>query len=160
MDTSSKIVDLQTLTSAVNKWKADGEKVVFSNGCFDIMHLGHVDYLEKARNLGDRLVIGLNTDASVSGLKGPERPIVNEYARARMLAALEFVDAVVLFSDETPYNLIQTILPDILVKGSDYTLESIVGADIVIKNGGKVEFIDLVNGFSTTKIINKIKGLN
>jgi D-glycero-beta-D-manno-heptose 1-phosphate adenylyltransferase len=159
MNTSSKIVDLETLTSKVNAWKSEGEKVVFSNGCFDIMHLGHVDYLEKARNLGDRLVIGLNTDASVRGLKGSERPIVDEYARARMLAALEFVDAVVLFSEETPYNLIRTILPDILVKGSDYTLESIVGADIVIKNGGKVEFIDLVNGFSTTKIINKIKGL-
>jgi D-glycero-beta-D-manno-heptose 1-phosphate adenylyltransferase len=159
MNTSSKIVDLETLKSIVNKWKAAGEKVVFSNGCFDIMHLGHVDYLEKSRNLGDKLVIGLNTDASVRGLKGTERPIVEEYARARMLAALEFVDAVVLFGDETPYNLIMTILPDILVKGSDYTLESIVGADIVIKNGGKVEFIDLVNGFSTTKIINKIKGL-
>jgi rfaE bifunctional protein nucleotidyltransferase chain/domain len=96
----------------------------------------------------------------VRGLKGTERPIVHEYARARMLAALEFVDAVVLFNDETPYNLIQTILPDILVKGSDYTLENIVGADIVMKNNGKVEFIDLVDGFSTTKIINKIKGLN
>jgi D-glycero-beta-D-manno-heptose 1-phosphate adenylyltransferase len=160
MNTASKIVDLESLKKQVEAWKSSGEKIVFSNGCFDIMHLGHVDYLEKARNLGDRLVVGLNTDQSVRGLKGTERPVVPEYARARMLASLEFVDAVVLFDDETPYNLIRTILPDILVKGSDYTLENIIGADIVMENNGKVEFIDLVDGFSTTKIINKIKGLN
>ncbi|HYG40496.1 MAG TPA: D-glycero-beta-D-manno-heptose 1-phosphate adenylyltransferase [Cytophagales bacterium] len=160
MNTATKIVEKEVLLQKVKDWKLAGEKIVFSNGCFDIMHLGHVDYLEKARNLGDRLIVGLNTDNSVKGLKGEARPIVPEYARARMLAALEFVDAVILFGEETPYNLIKTILPDILVKGSDYTLESVVGADIVMTNNGKVEFIDLVNGFSTTKIINRIKNLN
>ena len=159
MNTASKILDLQELTQQVNKWKSELQKVVFTNGCFDIMHLGHIDYLEKARNLGNKLVVGLNTDKSVQGLKGTERPIVPEYARARMLASLQFVDAVILFDDETPYNLIKTILPDILVKGNDYTLETIIGADVVMENNGKVEFITLVDGFSTTKIINKIKSL-
>lgn len=160
MNTAAKIVDKDGLLDRVKEWKETGQKIVFSNGCFDIMHLGHVDYLEKARNLGDKLIVGLNTDKSVRRLKGEERPIVPEYARARMLAALEFVDAVIFFEEETPYNLIQTILPDILVKGSDYTIESIIGADIVLKKNGKVEFIDLIEGFSTTKIINKIKSLN
>ena len=133
-----------------------GDKVVFTNGCFDILHLGHIDYLEKAKALGDQLVIGLNSDASVKQLKGETRPVNEEFARARMLAALGFVDAVCVFGEETPKELIEFILPDVLVKGGDYTVNTIVGADAVMKNGGKVLTIDLVEGFSTTNIIEKL----
>lgn len=157
MPTADKIVQLTEAQKRINTWKKSGEKVVFTNGCFDIIHLGHIDYLEKAGLKGDRLVIGLNTDASVSQLKGTSRPINNEVARARLLAALEFVDAIVLFSDPTPLKLIEALRPDILIKGSDYLTENIVGADFVIKNGGKVETIDLVEGYSTSNIIDKIK---
>lgn len=156
MNTADKIVLLPQLLEQVNAWKSEGEKIVFTNGCFDILHLGHVDYLEKARQQGDRMVLGLNTDASVNKLK-PGRPIVNEYSRARLMAALSFVDAVILFGEETPYELINAIKPDILVKGDDYTIENIVGSDIVIGNGGEVKTIPLVKGYSTTSIINKIK---
>ncbi|MBB6461634.1 D-glycero-beta-D-manno-heptose 1-phosphate adenylyltransferase [Flammeovirga kamogawensis] len=149
-----------TLENAVNQralWKENGEKVVFTNGCFDIVHLGHVDYLEQARNQGSKLILGLNTDASVKRLKGNERPINNEYARARLLAAFEFIDMVILFEDDTPLDLINSLLPDILVKGADYTVENIVGAKEVMNNGGKVETITLVEGFSTSSIIEKIR---
>lgn len=138
-------------------WSDSGDQVVFTNGCFDILHLGHIDYLEKARNLGTKLIVALNTDTSVSKLKGPERPINNELARGRMLAALAFTDMIVYFSEDTPYKIISQLKPDILVKGSDYLTENIVGSDIVIKNGGQVLTIDLVEGFSTSKIIEKIK---
>lgn len=138
-------------------WQAEGKKIVFTNGCFDIVHLGHIDYLEKARALGQKLVLGLNTDASVSKLKGPLRPVVNEYARARLMAALEFVDAVILFGEPTPLELIQTICPDILVKGDDYTPQNIVGADFVVERGGEVLTIALVQGYSTSLLIEKIK---
>ncbi|TAH05698.1 MAG: D-glycero-beta-D-manno-heptose 1-phosphate adenylyltransferase, partial [Runella slithyformis] len=143
----------------VRAWQAEGQQVVFTNGCFDIVHLGHIDYLEKARALGNKLVLGLNTDASVNRLKGPTRPVVNEYARARMMAAFAFVDAVILFDEPTPLALIQTICPDILVKGDDYAAQDIVGADFVISNGGEVKTISLVAGYSTTALINKIKNL-
>lgn len=152
-----KIKSREEAESLVRQWKDQGLEVVFTNGCFDIVHVGHVDYLEKARQLGDKLVVGLNTDASVSKLKGVGRPVVPESARARLLAALSFVDMVVFFSEETPKKLITTLLPDILVKGKDYAIDQIVGADIVIEYGGKVETIDLVDGFSTTNIIEKIK---
>lgn len=154
---SNKIVAQSDLKTLVVKWQTEGEKVVFSNGCFDILHLGHIDYLEKARTLGSRLVIGLNTDASVKLLKGQNRPINDELARARMLAALQFVDGVTIFNEETPEKLIEYLLPDVLVKGNDYSLESIVGAKAVLKNGGEVKTIDLVDGYSTTGIIEKIK---
>jgi len=140
----------------IQQWKSEGKKVVFTNGCFDIVHLGHLDYLEKARALGHKLVVGLNTDASITRLKGETRPIIPEVARARMLAALEFVDAVVLFADDTPLALIQTLLPSILTKGNDYSVENIVGAKEVIDNGGSVETIELVEGYSTSNIIQKI----
>jgi len=140
----------------IQQWKSEGKKVVFTNGCFDIVHLGHLDYLEKARALGHKLVVGLNTDASITRLKGETRPIIPEVARARMLAALEFVDAVVLFADDTPLALIQTLLPSILTKGNDYSVENIVGAKEVIDNGGSVETIELVDGYSTSNIIQKI----
>ena len=141
----------------MSSWKLNGEKIVFTNGCFDIVHLGHIDYLEKASGFADRMILGLNTDSSVSALKGPSRPINNEYSRARLLAALGFVDAVVFFDDETPYHLISKVLPDVLVKGKDYEVSNIVGADLVLANGGSVETIQLIEGYSTTNIISKIK---
>jgi len=155
--TRNKILTQEGLKAQMLKWKNLGEKVVFSNGCFDILHLGHIDYLEKARNLGSKLIIGLNDDNSVKRLKGSERPINDENARARMLSALSFVDAVVLFSEDTPKDLITYLIPDILVKGSDYNLSNIVGADIVLANGGEVKTIDLVEGYSTTNLIQKLK---
>lgn len=157
MSTAEKILDLQKLIPIRNQWKKSGDKVVFTNGCFDILHLGHVDYLEKASQKGNKLIVALNTDASVKELKGENRPINDEYARARLLAALAFVDAVILFSEPTPEALIKQLIPDVLVKGNDYKISNIVGAEFVMQNGGKVETIDLVNGYSTTNIINKIK---
>jgi len=157
LNTEEKIVTESNAIDIVSEWKMSGKNVVFTNGCFDILHLGHIDYLEKARNLGDKLVLGLNTDASVGRIKGPLRPIVHQESRSRVMAALEFVDLVVFFDTETPYNLIKNLLPDILVKGNDYLAENIVGSDVVIANGGKVQTIPLVEGFSTTSIINKIK---
>ncbi|MDH5367906.1 MAG: D-glycero-beta-D-manno-heptose 1-phosphate adenylyltransferase [Cyclobacteriaceae bacterium] len=156
--TADKIFSQEELANKVKYWQNEGLKVVFSNGCFDILHLGHIDYLEKARFKGDKLVIGLNADSSVKEIKGENRPINNEFARARMLSALEFVDGVTLFSEDTPLRLIELLVPNILVKGSDYLAENIVGAKVVLKNGGTVETIDLVDGFSTTNLINKIKG--
>ena len=160
MNTSDKIQNLEPLTRQVNRWKAEGLKVVFTNGCFDIVHLGHIDYLEKARNKGDKLVVGVNTDDSVRRLKGEQRPIITEYPRARMIAAFDFVDAVVLFNDDTPLRLIETLNPDILTKGSDYSIENIVGADFVLSQGGRVETLDLVAGYSTSGIIEKILNLH
>lgn len=158
MKTSDKILTKEQLSAKLPEWKKEG-KVVFTNGCFDILHLGHVDYLEKARNLGQKMIVGLNTDASVQRLKGPARPICNELSRARVMASLAFVDAVILFDEETPFELINYLKPDILVKGNDYTIENIVGADVVMKNGGSVETVPLVNGYSTTNVIEKIKQL-
>jgi len=155
--TAQKIFSQEALAQQVKKWQAQGEKVVFTNGCFDIVHLGHIDYLEKARALGDRLVVGINSDASVKRLKGKNRPVIEEYARLRMIAAMAFVDAVCLFDEDTPKSLIEKISPDILTKGNDYTPENIVGADFVVAKGGEVKTIDLVEGFSTSKIIDKIK---
>lgn len=154
MSTADKILSIDVLIEKRQNWK--DQEVVFTNGCFDILHLGHVDYLEKAASKGDKLIVALNTDASVSKLKGPTRPINTEQARARIIAALSFVDAVVLFSEDTPLSLIKQLIPDILVKGKDYNIDNIVGADIVMENGGKVETIELVDGYSTTNIINKI----
>ncbi|NLR94235.1 MULTISPECIES: D-glycero-beta-D-manno-heptose 1-phosphate adenylyltransferase [Flammeovirga] len=152
-----KIVDLNKALQIRKEWKNNNEKVVFTNGCFDIVHLGHVDYLEQARLKGSKMILGLNTDASVKRLKGDERPINNEYARARLLAAFEFIDMVILFGDDTPLDLISTLLPDVLVKGADYTIDNIVGAKEVLENGGSVETIELVEGFSTSSIIDKIR---
>ncbi len=152
-----KIKALPQARKKMAEWKAKGERVVFTNGCFDILHLGHIDYLEKARNLGDRLVVGLNSDSSVSGFKGPGRPIQDENSRARILAALQFTDMIVLFSESTPLALISELLPDVLVKGSDYLAENIVGSDVVRKHGGEVKTIDFVDGYSTSRIVEKIK---
>ncbi len=152
-----KILNQEGLKSKIAYWKFKGVRVVFTNGCFDIIHLGHVDYLSKAKDLGDILIIGLNTDSSVSRIKGPTRPVNNETARANILASFNFVDAIVLFDEETPYELINKVKPDILVKGSDYNPEDIVGNDIVKKSGGKIETIDFLEGYSTSLVIEKLK---
>lgn len=155
--TESKILSREETKKQVERWQQEGKKIVFTNGCFDIVHLGHIDYLEKAQKLGDKLVLGLNTDASVQRLKGETRPVINQYARARMMSAMSFVDAVVLFDEETPEELIKTLCPNILVKGDDYSLANIIGADFVIGSGGEVKTISLVKGYSTSAIIEKIK---
>jgi len=154
---ADKISDLATAMKIVLQWKAEGKKVVFTNGCFDILHLGHVDYLEKAKALGDKLVLGLNTDDSVSRFKGPQRPIQDQNSRAHILASLQFIDMVVFFNEDTPFELISALIPNILVKGSDYLAENIVGADVVKSNGGEVKTISFVPGYSTTRIVDKIK---
>jgi len=146
------------LAKQVTSWQLHNEKVVFTNGCFDILHLGHIDYLTKAADLGDRLIIAVNTDASVSSLKGPSRPIIDEETRAMKLASLVFVDAVILFGEETPLKLITEVRPNILVKGGDYTIDTIVGASEVQDNGGEVVVIPFLEGHSTTSIVNKITG--
>jgi len=155
--TATKIVTLSEAKLRVKEWQNKKQQVVFTNGCFDLIHLGHVDYLEKARMLGDKLVIGLNSDDSVSRFKGPERPLQDQVSRARVLAAMQFVDLVVFFNEDTPLNLITGLLPNVLVKGSDYLADNIVGADVVKKNGGVVKTIDFVPGYSTTRIVEKIK---
>jgi rfaE bifunctional protein nucleotidyltransferase chain/domain len=157
MTSADKIFTPETLAPELQKWRAEGKQIVFTNGCFDLLHLGHVDYLEKARALGDKLVVGLNTDASVKRLKGEERPLQDEMARTRIMASLLFVDAVVLFNEDTPYNLIKFVQPDILVKGDDYAPDTIVGADIVKARGGEVKTVTLVKGYSTTNIVGKIR---
>lgn len=131
------------------------KKIVFTNGCFDILHLGHVHYLSAAKDLGDILVIGLNSDDSVKRLKGENRPINTQYARALLLAALQFVDFVIVFDEDTPLNLIQQITPHVLVKGGDYKIEDVVGVDWVMAHGGKVEIVDFVEGYSSTNLIKK-----
>lgn len=156
-ESARKIVTIQEAKTQVSEWQRAGSRVVFTNGCFDLIHLGHVDYLEKARMLGDKLVIGLNSDDSVSRFKGPERPLQDQISRARVLAAMQFIDLVVFFNEDTPLNLITELLPDILVKGSDYLADNIVGANVVKKNGGVVKTIDFVPGYSTTRIVEKIK---
>ncbi len=152
-----KIVGIAEAKKLVKTWQQAGDQVVFTNGCFDLIHLGHVDYLEKARLLGDKLVLGLNTDDSVSRFKGPERPLQDQSSRARVLAAMQFVDLVVFFNEDTPLELISGLLLNILVKGSDYLTENIVGADVVKRAGGVVKTIDFVPGYSTTRIVEKIK---
>lgn len=147
----------ETLSSQAQRWTAKEEKIVFTNGCFDLIHMGHIDYLAKAADLGDRLVIGLNTDASVSAIKGPHRPIKDEASRAMVMAALSFVDAVVLFGEDTPYDLIKLLQPDVLVKGADYKVEDIVGYDVLMAKGGEVKTLEYLPGYSTSALEAKIR---
>jgi len=155
---SEKLFSEEALQAFVSDCKKQNKKIVFTNGCFDILHRGHVEYLAHARDLGDVLILGLNTDESVKRQgKSPERPINKEDTRAIILASLSCVDAIVLFNEDTPYNLIKLVQPDVLVKGNDYKAEDIVGYDIVTEAGGKVITIQLVDGFSTTKLIEKMK---
>ena len=153
----SKIVDINNIEPLLTYWNLKSQKIVFTNGCFDILHRGHVEYLAQAANHGDVLVIGLNTDSSVKRLKGDTRPVQDEYARAMLMASLHFVNAVILFDEDTPYELIKKVQPDVLVKGSDYKVEDIVGYDIVKAKGGEIVTIDFIEGYSTSSIIEKLK---
>ena len=156
---NSKIYNLDILTTKVDQWKKNGNKIVFTNGCFDIIHRGHIELLASTADLGDKLIVGLNSDISIQKLKGKDRPIVDEESRAILLSALSFVDAIVLFSEDTPLKIISTLLPNVLAKGGDYEIETIIGNEIVQKNGGKVKLVSFLNGFSSTNIIEKIKNL-
>ena len=153
----SKIIDINNVEPLLTYWNLKNQKIVFTNGCFDILHRGHVEYLARAANHGDVLVVGLNADNSVRRIKGDSRPVQDEYARAILLASLSFVSAVIMFDEDTPYELIKKIQPDVLVKGSDYKVEDIVGYDIVKAKGGEVVTINFIDGYSTTSIIEKLK---
>lgn len=154
----SKILRDTDIGRMLAYWKFKNYRVVFTNGCFDIMHMGHVDYLARAADLGEVFVVGLNTDKSVRSIKGPGRPLQDEASRSLLLASLSFVRAVILFDQDTPVELITRVKPDILVKGNDYKPEEIVGADIVTSQGGKVMTLDIVKGYSTTNIVKKSSG--
>jgi D-beta-D-heptose 7-phosphate kinase/D-beta-D-heptose 1-phosphate adenosyltransferase len=156
MKAPDKILDLPHLLVRLAEWRASGDRIVFTNGCFDILHVGHITLLEQCREFGDKVIIGLNSDASVRQLKGPTRPLVSESERARVLAALGATDAVIIFDQPTPLELIQAVRPDVLVKGGDYSASTIVGADDVVTWGGRVEIVPTVNGASTTNTIRKM----
>lgn len=152
-----KIFSLDGLMHQVKRWRLHNKKIVFTNGVFDILHEGHIASLSEAASYGHVLIVGVNTDASVKRLKGESRPVNNENSRALLLASLLMTDAVILFEEDTPLNLIATILPDVLVKGGDYTIDQIVGAKEVMANGGEVKIVPILEGFSTTSIIQKMK---
>lgn len=160
MASFKEMISLERALEQISEWRSSGLSVVFTNGCFDILHAGHAAYLTEARRLGDRLVIGLNSDNSVRRLKGPNRPVCSEIDRAALLSALRAVDAVILFDEDTPEKLIGTLLPDILVKGADWKVSDIAGADAVIRKGGKVITIPLLEGRSTSGIIERIVSLH
>ena len=153
-----KIKTLQQAKDECERLKASGQKIVFTNGCFDILHPGHTRYLCAARELGDHLIVAVNSDRSVKAIKGPERPVFSEQVRAELIAALSCVDTVLIFDEDTPLDVIKHLLPGILVKGGDWSEETIIGADVVKAAGGQVKPIPYINGFSTTDIINKIRG--
>ena len=155
---AEKILDRAQLLARVADWRAAGETIVFTNGCFDLLHVGHVTLMEDCRGFGSKVVLGLNTDASVRRLKGPARPVVGERDRARVMAALGAVDAVTFFDEDTPLELIRDLAPDVLVKGGDYTAETVVGHELVLATGGRVEIVPTVEGFSTTGIVRKLQG--
>ena len=157
---ADKILDLDRARTRVGEWRASGESIVFTNGCFDLLHVGHITLLEDCRRFGSRLVLGLNSDSSISRLKGPSRPIVGERERARVMAALAAVDAVVLFAEDTPIEIIRALHPDVLVKGGDYTIQTVVGHEEVLASGGRVEIVPTVEGFSTTNIVKKLATQN
>lgn len=159
-DINSKIFqNFPAFQATLESWKANNETIVFTNGCFDIIHHGHVDSLQKSAGLGSKLIVGLNSDQSVELLKGKNRPVMSETARAIILAAFVFVDAVIIFSEETPADLIAHILPDVLVKGNEYKIHEIAGHETVLSYGGKVITLDLIPGVSTSDLIEKIKTL-
>lgn len=150
-------LDINLAIQKIQEWKKQGKKIVFTNGCFDLIHIGHVLYLEEAKNLGDILVVAANSDASVSKLKGPHRPIKDQNNRTHILAALQSVDMVLIFEEDTPYEMIAAILPDILVKGGDWSVDQIVGSDLVLSHGGMVKSLKFLEGYSTTALEKKIK---
>jgi D-beta-D-heptose 7-phosphate kinase/D-beta-D-heptose 1-phosphate adenosyltransferase len=152
-----KIKDLQEIKKETDKLKTEGKKIVFTNGCFDILHPGHTRYLYSARELGDYLVVAVNSDRSTQAIKGPGRPINSQETRAELLAALDFVDGVVIFEEDDPFKVIEFLMPNILVKGGDWAEDEIIGADVVKKGGGEVRRIPYVSGHATTDIIKKIR---
>lgn len=154
-----KIHTVDSLSILLREWEEQKKKIVFTNGCFDLLHRGHIEYLSKAADLGDVLFIGVNTDASVRKLKGNNRPLQDEYSRLLILGALEFVDGLILFDEETPLELIRRVQPHVLVKGADYNPEDIVGYDIVKARGGEIKTIEFLTGFSTSAIEQKIKAV-
>jgi rfaE bifunctional protein nucleotidyltransferase chain/domain len=156
--TDKRIFDRISAARMVNVWRLKSDRIVFTNGCFDILHRGHVEYLQEAAALGDRLVVGVNSDASVRRLgKGDDRPLIDQDSRAKVLAALRCVDAVVIFDEDTPLELITALQPDVVAKGGDWKPEQIVGADVVNARGGEVRSLKLVDGFSTTALVEKIR---
>ncbi len=157
---SKKVFDLPSAICQLQEWQNKGEKIVFTNGVFDLIHIGHLSYLAEASKLGNKLVIGLNSNASVSRIKGPDRPVNDQKSRVALLSCLCFVDMVIIFDDNTPIKLITSILPDILVKGADYSLENIAGAKEVLANGGEVKTIRFIEGYSSSLIIEKINRQN
>jgi len=154
---NSKIFIEKDLKKKLDFWRQNGDKIVFTNGCFDLIHLGHIEVLARSADLGDRLIIGVNTDKSIKNIKGKNRPIIKEDSRVKQLAALAFVDAVILFNEPTPNKIIHHINPDIITKGGDYKTKEVVGYETVIENNGRVVIIPLTKGYSTTSILNKIK---
>ena len=151
-----KVLSLEQLRGRTSAWRSAGQSIVFTNGCFDLLHIGHIALLEDARREGDRLIVAINSDASVRGLKGASRPIMGERERARILAALTAVDAVVVFEDPTPLGLIEVLRPDVIVKGGDYSEETVVGAKEVRSWGGRVKIVPTIEGFSTTELIARV----
>jgi rfaE bifunctional protein nucleotidyltransferase chain/domain len=152
-----KVLSASDLTSQIADWKLNNKRVVFTNGCFDLLHAGHIAYLTEAASLGDILIVGLNSDRSVCGLKGPGRPVNTEKTRSMLLASMFFINAVILFDEDTPLTLIKSILPDVLVKGGDYEIKNIVGAEETLQNGGEVKVLSFLPGYSSSAIIQKIK---
>ena len=153
----SKIYTLDQLIDKVSNWKDQNKKIVFTNGCFDLIHLGHVEVLARSSDLGDKLIVAINSDESIIKIKGTNRPIIEEESRVKQIAALDFVDAVILFNQDTPINIISSITPNIITKGGDYKIINVIGHEIVQKNNGEVVIIPLTQGYSTTSILDKIK---
>ena len=153
----AKIFNIKDLSKIINEWRLNGDKIVFTNGCFDLIHLGHLEILARSADLGDKLIVGINSDLSIKKIKGNSRPIIEEDSRAKQLAAIEFIDAVILFNEDTPYDLINVLKPDVLTKGGDYKKNDIVGNQLINKEHGKVVIIPLTQGYSTTSILEKIK---
>ena len=153
----SKILNINDLSKIINEWRLNGDKIVFTNGCFDLIHLGHLEILARSADLGDKLIVGINSDESIKKIKGNSRPIIEEDSRAKQLAAIEFIDAVILFNEDTPFDLINILKPDVLTKGGDYKKNDIVGNELINKEQGEVVIIPLTQGYSTTSILEKIK---
>ena len=153
----AKILNIKDLAKIINEWRLNGDKIVFTNGCFDLIHLGHLEILARSADLGDKLIVGINSDMSIKKIKGNSRPIIEEDSRAKQLAAIEFIDAVILFNNDTPYDLINILKPDVLTKGGDYKKNEIVGNQLINKEQGEVVIIPLTQGYSTTSILEKIK---
>ena len=153
----AKIFNIKDLAKIINEWRLNGDKIVFTNGCFDLIHLGHLEILARSADLGDKLIVAINSDMSIKKIKGNSRPIIEEDSRAKHLAAIEFIDAVVLFNEDTPYDLINILKPDVLTKGGDYKKNDIVGNQLINKEQAEVVIIPLTQGYSTTSILEKIK---